>query len=370
MTAEVLGRRALNRALLARQMLLRRREMPAIEAIEHLVGMQAQAPKDPYLGLWARLENFRHEELAGLILDRAAVRGPLMRTTVHLVSAHDCLALRPLMQPALERVFRGQFGRALDGVDLGEVVAAGRALLEERPRTRAELRPLLAERWPDRDVNALAQAVGYLVPLVQVPPRGIWGKSGQATLALTESWLDRPLDPNPSPDEMVVRYLAAYGPASVKDVQTWCGLTRLREVTERLRSRLLAFRDEHGNELFDLPDTPRPDPDTPAPARFLPEYDNVLLSHADRSRVYAGGFRPSPHADKGGFIGNVLLDGYFRATFTITRQRDGATLLITPFERLSREDAAALSEEGEQLLRFVAEPEGAGAFKVRFTENH
>lgn len=368
MTTEVLGRRALNRALLARQMLLRRQELPAIEAIEHLIGMQAQAPKDPYLGLWARLEGFRHEELADLILTRRAVRAPLMRTTVHLVSARNCLTLRPLMQPVLERVFRGQFGRALAGVDLEEVVAAGRELLEERPRTRAELRPLLAERWPGHDADSLAQAVGYLVPLVQVPPRGVWGKSGQATLALTESWLDRPLDPDPSPDEMVVRYLAAFGPASVKDVQAWCGLTRLREVTERLRPRLLAFRDERGNELFDMPDAPRPDPDIPAPLRFLPEYDNVLLSHADRSRIYTGGYRPPPHAGKGGFIGNVLVDGFFRATFTITRQRDSATLLIMPFEPLSRVDSADLSKEGERLLRFVAEPEGTGAFEVRFAE--
>jgi hypothetical protein len=369
MTAEVMGRHALNRALLARQMLLRRREMPAIEAIEHLVGMQAQAPKDPYLGLWTRLADFRPDELAGLILARRAVRGPLMRTTVHLVSARDCLTLRPLVQPVLERVFHGQFGRALVGADLGEVVAAGRALLEERPRTRAELRPLLAERWPGHDAGALAQAVGYLVPVVQVPLRGVWGMSGQAILALTESWLERHLEPAPSPDEMVVRYLAAYGPASVKDAQTWCGLTRLREVTERLRPRLRVFLDENGQELFDLPDAPRPDPDTPAPARFLPEYDNVLLSHADRSRVHTGGYRPPPHAGKGGFIGNVLVDGFFRATFTITRQRDGASLLITPFERLPREDATALSEEGEQLLRFVTGPEGAEAFEVRFAEN-
>jgi hypothetical protein len=152
-------------------------------------------------------------------------------------------------------------------------------------------------------------------------------------------------------------------------VQTWCGLTRLREVTERLRPRLLTLRNENGQELFDLPDAPRPDSDTPAPPRFLPEYDNVLLSHADRSRIYTGGYRPPPHAGKGGFIGNVLVDGFFRATFTITRQADGATLLITPFDRLSRKDATALSEEGERLLHFVTEPEGARTLEIRYAEH-
>jgi hypothetical protein len=360
---EVVGRRALNRATLERQLLLRRHEMPAIGAIEHLVGMQAQAPKDTYIGLWTRLEGFRHEELAALIEARQAVRGPLMRTTVHLVSARDCLTLRPLLQPVLERTFRGQFGGKLRGVDLGAVLAVGRELLEERPRTRAELRALLGVRWPDHDADSLAQAVGYVVPVVQVPPRGLWGKSGQATLALTESWLGRPLDPDPSPDEMVLRYLGAFGPASVKDVQAWCGLTRLREVVERLRPRLRVFHDEGGAELFDLPDAPRPDPATPAPPRFLPEYDNVLLSHADRARFYTSGYRTPPHAGKGGFVGGVLMDGLFRATYAITRRRDRAELLVTPFGRLSTEESDALAEEGARLLAFVA----AGAeHDVRF----
>ncbi len=192
------------------------------------------------------------------------------------------------------------------------------------------------------------------MPVVQVPPRGVWGESGQATLAPTETWLGRPLDPDPSPEELVLRYLGAFGPATVMDVQAWCGLTRLGEVAERLRPRLRVLRDEGGRELFDVPGAPLPDPETPAPVRFLPEFDNVLLSHADRSRVVGSGYRPPPFAGKGGAVGSVLVDGFFRATYSITRQRGSANLLVTQFGRLSEEEMSAVTEEGARLLAFVA----------------
>ncbi len=369
-SGDVLGLRALNRATLDRQMLLSRRKLPADEAIEHLVGMQAQAPNPPYVGLWTRLEGFNPDELARLILDRRAVRIALMRNTVHLVTARDCLALRPLVQPIFYRgLYANRAHRAgIEGVDIEALVAAGRALLEERPRTAKELGELLRERWPDRDPASLARAIRHLVPLVQVPPRGIWGKSGPAAHTTAEAWLGYPLDPDSSLDEMVVRYLGAFGPATVKDVQTWSGLSRLGEVTDRLRPRLRIFRDEHGNELFDLPDAPRPDPDTPSPPRFLPEFDNLILSHADRTRIIANDHRKVIASKNGMVPATVLVDGFVRGTWKTERTRGKATLVIEPFEPLAKKDRDALSEEGERLIRFVAEPEGAEVFEVRFAE--
>jgi hypothetical protein len=370
--AEVLGRRALNRALLERQGLLRRQDVPAIDMIEHLVGMQAQEPDDPYIGLWTRLGGFRAEELSGLISDRQAVRASLMRATIHLVSADDCLRLRPVVQPVLERdVYpNSTYGRErLAGLDMMALLEAGRELLDDKPRTNTELRSLLGARWPERDPAALAYAVRGLLPVVHIPPRGIWGESGPVALSTVETWIGRGVESDREPDEMVLRYLRAFGPATVSDVRTWSKLTGLRTVVELLRPRLRTFRDEHGRELFDVPDAPLPDADTPAPPRFLPRFDNALLSHADRGRIIGDEYRKRIIASGGmGSVGTVLVDGLVRGTWKTERTRKKATLLIEPFEVLPKKYRDAVAVEGERLVRFITESEDAETPGVRFVE--
>jgi DNA glycosylase AlkZ-like len=360
---DVLSDRALNRALLERQMLLRRRARSAAETIEHLVGMQAQVPLAPYVGLWSRLHRFRPGELASLLEERSAVRGSLMRATLHLTTARDYLALRPVIQGVLERGFAGSpFIKNLGGVDIDDLRGEGRRFIEEEPRTRAELGRLLEERWPGRDRDSLAYATSYLEPIIQVPPRGVWGKTGAPRWTTAERWLGRPLVTDPAPGDVVLRYLAAYGPASTADVRAWSGLTGMKEVMERLRPDLRTFRDERGRELFDVPTAPLPDPDTPAPPRFLPEFDNTTLSHADRTRVLPDPHRPRVVTSRDWRV--LLVDGFVRASWTTRRDGDRAILEIEPFDRLPRDERSGVTAEAERLLRFL-EPD-ASAQDVRF----
>jgi hypothetical protein len=347
---QVLTQRQLNRSLLERQMLLRREKRPAIDVIELLVGMQAQVPTDPYIGLWSRIEGFDPAELSTLIQERRVVRATaLLRTTIHLVSARDCFTIRAAMQPVLERAFRySPFAKALPDVNVDDVIRAGLEILAERPMTMSQLGRRLADRWPGRDPTSLSYAIRYLVPLVQVPPRGLWGRGGVPVCDTVDSWLGRSVDPVPTSDELVLRYLAAFGPATAKDVQTWSWLTGMRDVLERLRPRLRTFRDEAGRELFDVVDGPMPDPDTPAPVRFLPEFDNAVLSHDDRTRILG-----RPFGGDGWMRGSVLVDGYVRGTWRLDGQGD-PVLSIRFFDTVEGSQRTEVEDEASRLLEFLA----------------
>lgn len=363
-SGETLSTRALNRATLARQHLLERAEHDAERMVARLVGLQSQLPSPPYIGVWTRSADFKLDELTRLLFDRVIVRSTMMRYTQHLIGAEDYLWLRPTLQPMLDRAQQSFFGRHTKDMDIAELANYGRDLIRSRQLTLVELRKLLAERWPDRNPTALGYSVQYMVPMVHVPPCGTWGKGGAVTLTLAEDWLGRPLG-EPDQAQMVRRYLAAFGPASVKDVQAWSALRGLAGAVEQLRPRLAVFRDERGEELFDLPDAPRPDPQTPAPPRFLPDYDNLIVAHADRSRVITeeqrkvvssgvGGKTRTRPGQHGAVAATLLVDGVVRATWKVERAKKDATLVVEPFSPLSKAEQAEVAQEGERLLAFAA----------------
>lgn len=371
-----IGRRELNRTLLRRQLLDAAAELTVPAAVEHLVGVQAQLPAAPYVALWSRLAGFRHQDLADLITGRRLVRVALMRSTLHLVTAKDCRTLRPAVQQALDRELASlpAFGPRLEGVDLDALLDEAREALRDKPMTATELGARLRVRWPDRDPRAMAYAVRNRETLVQVPPRGLWGKSGLPRHVTAAQWLDGddgddPAGPGayPGPDgaaaarqeSMVLRYLRAFGPATIRDMQAWSGVTGLAEIVEPMRSRLRVRHDDRGRELWDLPGAPIADAAVKAPLRFLPEYDNVLLGHADRGRImpdgvtfgsYAARLRPRS-VIRGGFLG----DGFLAGVWSVTRDPDGVhVLLVEPFAPLSPADTEAAVKTGRRLLEFVA----------------
>lgn len=352
----MLGPRALNRALLDRQMLLRRRRMPALDAVERLVALQAQVPRDPYVALWTRVDGFRAEALSEAMADRRAVRMTLLRGTLHTVTARDALALRSIIQPAIEKVAFGSSPlRTLvrAGVNLDEAVELLQRLLQDSPKTRAELVKAIAERWPGVDADSLGYAM-YVIPTVQVTPRGLWRRSGGSRFTTIDAWLGRSIDERGDLDALIRRYLTAFGPATVADAQYWSGLTGLGVAFERMRPSLRTSVDENGRELFDVASARRPSADTPAPVRFLPEYDNVVIGHKDRSRIVGPG---TARWTEVGW-GIVLVDGFTSARWILERETGAATLRIEPFRRLTRGERAEVADEGDRLAAFLTDGEG------------
>jgi hypothetical protein len=347
--------RALNRASLARQLLLERADVPVLDAVAHLGGLQAQEPQEPFVGFWSRLRGFDPAALSGLLVDRRVVRTHLMRRTVHLVTDADALAWRSRHGAMLRQRVLGVYRRELDGVDLDELAAAGAQLLADgAPRSMGEIGRALAPRWPAAGPRPLGEAVvAALVPVVQLPPRGLWRMTAGVRNAPMAAWLGREVDP-PAPDghdpvgeALVRRYLAAFGPAAVADLRAWCGLAGLPGAVAAVRPELVAFRDERGRELLDLPDAPRPDPDAPAPVRFLPAFDNAILGYDDRSRIVDDAHRGLSVAGERA----VLVDGRVAATWTV----DAGTVVVGPLRRFSRAERAAVAEEGRELAAFLSD---------------
>jgi hypothetical protein len=341
--------RALNRATLERQLLLRRGTMGVEAALTRLVGMQAQAQNPPYYGLWSRLERFTQADLSDLVVGRGVVRIALMRSTIHLVTADDALMLKPVLQPMLDRSIQG-YARQLAGVDRAELVAEGVSLVEAEPLTFKALGERLADKF-GADPHALAMGMRNWAGLVQVPPRGLWGVGGQAAHTTLEKWLGRPLRTKATVDELFLRYLAGFGPATVKDVQTWSGLVRLNEVAGRLKRKLRSFDGGY----LDLPDAPRPGEDTPAPVRYLGDFENMLLSYADRTRILPEEHRKTLFSRPNGIVpGTFTVDGFVAGEWKIATTKKTAALTLLPYGKLSKKDRQALEKEGMALLDFAA----------------
>lgn len=357
-TAAVLGLRQLNRALLARQSLLERSAHTPVQMAERLVGLQAQAPNPPYLGLWTRLREFALEDLSRALRERSMVRATMMRGTLHLVSAQDYRSLRPALQPTLQRLaLASGHARALRGLDLALVRRAGAQALAAGPLTASALGQALQAHWPGHDTAELARLVRSAEPLVHVPPAGLWDEHRAAAFATAADWLGASIADAPEPaqvDALLLRYFAAFGPASAQDAAVWSGLTGVAACLRRLRPQLCSFRDERGVELFDLADAPRPPADTPAPPRLLPEFDNVLLAHADRARILDPAQRAAVFSRNGLVAATVLVNGFVRGTWRVQRESGQACLTIAPWQRLPKDARSALEEEAAACLRTMA----------------
>lgn len=363
MAERILTLRELNRATLARQFLLERASLVPLEAIKRLVALQGQVSNAPYLGLWTRLHSFQRAELTALLTGRQVIRASSLRGTLHILTAQDYLLFHSVLQPALSRQLQ-LFARQTEGFDIDRFCAAMRASIQEQPRTGVELRAKMEAFSPGMGKQHIVDALRMHLALIQPLPAGTWGFTGQPTHIEASAWLGHPLaDPEVGRQQLIVRYLAAFGPASVQDLQKWSGVTRLSADLEVLRPVLLVFRDEQGRELFDLPDAPRPPADTPAPVRFLPAFDTLLLSYAERGRIMADAYYHAIFSKNGLISSTFLVDGFVRGVWKVERTTTSATLVIEPFEPLSHQVQNDLQEEGERLIRWVADDWEAFAIK-------
>jgi hypothetical protein len=361
-TPSTLSRRALNRATLSRQLLLERASIRPYDAIHALAGMQAQAPLAPHVGLWTRLDRYSPTTLDELYDARRVLRSNLMRATVHLVTTDDALAWQGLTGPVGARSVQSAFGKRLNGIDLDALTAKALDLLSDSELSTAELGQLLTPYFPGYDADALAYGARGRLALIHVPPRGKWNASAPTRQTTFTAFLGREPHSAQSPDGMFLRYLAAFGPATVQDAQTWSGLTRLSEVADRLAARLATFRDPEGRLLYDLPDAPRPSEFVPAPVRFLPEYDNMFFGYADRTRFIPDLRKPPIPPGNGARTGTLFADGEWRGMWKISLPRKAkageapgsASLAVSLFQKVSAAEREAIEREGSDLAHFIA----------------
>jgi hypothetical protein len=349
-----LSKRALNRALLARHMLLERERISPLHAIERLIALQAQQPRPPFIGLWTRVAAFKQEALLRLITERNAVRATMMRGTLHLASSKDYLAFRSSIQQALTAAMHSILKSRKSEFDIGAIVAAASRCFRERPQTFGELREALSKSFPDVDERAMGYAARTALALVMIPDDSEFGFGVDTKFALAESWLGKVVPAENRTQELVLRYLAISGPATVADAQNWSGLAGLKPVFEALRPKLRTFRDERRRELFDIPEGLLPGDDVAAPVRFLPAFDSAILSHADRSRIIADEHRARVSTKNLQVLPTFLVNGFVAGTWAFSRARRNATIEISPFSLLAAAIKQDVADEGEKLARFLA----------------
>jgi hypothetical protein len=349
----VLTRRELNRALLQRQLLLERQQLTAVQAVGRLGGLQAQSTPSPYLSLWTRLEGFERDELTRALTRRTLVKALLQRGTLHVVTPRDFWAIATARRELGGILWPPAYEKLVPRSTLAKLARLAAAELEDGERTFAEMRALLE---PYATGNATPTFLWRRVQgqggVVHVPPSGVWGYGGQGVYAGAAGRLrGEPPPPVEAFDRLVRTYLAAYGPATKQDVGQWAGVPRLTPIAESLeRLRTTTFRDERGRVLHDLPRAPRPDPETPAPPRLVPRFDNLILSHADRSRVL-GEIKPSRLVTSNGLVhATILVDGFVAGMW----QLDKGRVRLEPFGRLDAFVRGALRDESERLEAFIA----------------
>lgn len=356
MKDHILNLGELNRTTLARQNLLKREEMTVTDCLHSLVGLQAQVALPPYVGLWTRLIDFKRADLADLIENHGVVKATMMRATLHLLTSDDYVKFRTTLQPALTGASESIVIRRGEDFDMDQVLNSAQVFIAEKPRTFAEISEMLSTLIPDHDVGSMRYSVRTHLPMVQVPISTGWSFPGKPSFTLAESWIGKPVDQEDHIHDLVLRYLSSFGPASVADMQTWSGLTGLKTVFEKYKSDLITYRDESNRELFDLPDQEILNGDIPAPVRFLPEFDNLLLSHKIRTRILADEFRSKVFLKALRVAATILVDGFVHGSWKVEKTRAGVTLVIEPFTPFTQAEKTETMIEAERLVRFI-EPE-------------